>query len=99
MRRDDRRPRRDGDRPPRRDRDGDRPPRRDRDGDRPPRRDRDGGRDQRIEVPRAVNPRVKKAPPKAAPAPAPEEIPVPEQAVEAPVAENTTETLQTTKEE
>ncbi|MCL1808779.1 MAG: 30S ribosomal protein S3 [Clostridiales bacterium] len=60
-------PRRDGDRKPRRD--GDRPPRRDnRDGDRPPRRDRDRDmRDGRAELPRAVNPRMKRAP-KAAPA-------------------------------
>ena len=65
-------------RPPRRDRDRDRDgggkPRRDRDGDRPPRRDRDGGgRDSRgtqAEAPRAVNPRMRKAPAKAAPAPA-----------------------------
>jgi small subunit ribosomal protein S3 len=63
----DRRPRRDGDRPPPR-RDGDRPPPR-RDGDRPPRRDRDG-RDQRgmVELPKAINPRMKR-PSKAAPPP------------------------------
>jgi small subunit ribosomal protein S3 len=80
--RDGRPPRRDGDRrPPRRD--GDRPPRRD--GDRPPRRDdgrpqrrddgrRDtrGARDAGPEMPKAVNPRTKKAPPKPAPAPEPE---------------------------
>jgi small subunit ribosomal protein S3 len=58
-------------RPPRRDRDGDRRPRRD--GDRPQRRDRDGDRrGMRPEAPKAVNPRMRKAPPKAAPVPAPE---------------------------
>jgi small subunit ribosomal protein S3 len=63
----DRPPRRDGDRPPRRD--GDRPPRKD--GDRPPRRDGDGrrdprgGRDAAPEAPKAVNPRVRKQPPKS----------------------------------
>lgn len=53
-------------------RDGDRRPRRDNnnrnDGDRRPRRD---SRDQRAELPKAINPRVRKTP-KAAPAPAPE---------------------------
>ena len=68
---DGRPPRRDGDRRPRRD--GDRPRR---DGDRSPRKggDRRDPRDPRVELPRAVNPRVRKAPPKAPPAaePAPE---------------------------
>lgn len=89
--RDGRPPRRDGDRRPRRD--GDRPPRRD--GDRPPRRDdrRDsrGGRDAGAEVPKAINPRTRKNPPKAAPAPEPEfkeEVPqVVEAAAPAPTPE------------
>jgi len=63
----DRRPRRDGDRPPRRD--GDRPQRRDRDGDR---------RDARPEMPKSVNPRMRKAPPKAV-APDPDPAPVKEE--------------------
>lgn len=67
-----RRPRRDGDRPPRRD--GDRPRR---DGDR-----RDS-RDARPEMPKAVNPRLRKAPPK--PAAAPSE-PAPEALAPAPEA-------------
>ena len=61
----DRRPRRDGDRPPRRD--GDRPPRKDGD-----RRDSRGMRDAGPEMPKAVNPRSKKATPKAPPAKGPE---------------------------
>jgi small subunit ribosomal protein S3 len=74
------RPRRDGDRPPRRD--GDRPQRKDGD-----RRDSRGGRDAGPEIPKAINPRMRKAPPKAAPATEPElkeEAPqVVERAVEA----------------
>jgi small subunit ribosomal protein S3 len=68
-----------GDRPDR----GERRPRRDGDrsrGDRPrsDRPRRDGGRnarDNRPELPRAINPRTRKAPPKQAPVPAPAEAP------------------------
>ncbi|MDR2770881.1 MAG: 30S ribosomal protein S3 [Clostridiales Family XIII bacterium] len=63
----DRRPRRDGDRPR-----GDRPRR---DGDR-----RNNARDGRPELPRAINPRTRKAPPKPAPAPAPAEASAPAEA-------------------
>ena len=84
---DGRPPRRDFDRKPRKD--GDRPPRRDRDGDRPQRRDRDGDRrGMKPEAPKAVNPRTRKAPPKAAPAVAPEPAPAPDPVeIPAPIAE------------
>ena len=85
--------RRDGDRRPRRD--GDRPPRRD--GDRPRRDgDRRDSRDARPEAPRAVNPRLRKAP-KAQPAP-PEAVSEPVEAATAPV-EAAPEAIEAAKEE
>ena len=73
-RRDNDRPRRDGDNRPRRD------------GDRPRRDDRNGGRgDGRPEAPKAVNPRTRTSKPAPAPAPAPQV----EEAAAAPAAEAT----------